>query len=263
MSRASSARRSTRSARSATTPSSPRSPSTPTSRHRRPSRRRSHELKEPTEEWREAYGELKALCEDVVRERFPDAFVVRPGLIVGPWDPTGRFTYWPVRLADGGRVLAPLPTDAPAQVIDVRDLAGWIVRAAEDGLAGTYNAVDRPTTREALIETCRRVAGADAELVWVDGDFLAEHEVGEWMELPLWFHDPAYAGLLSVDPSAALAAGLETRPLEQTVHDTLEWARSGEAPADPPAGLTGRRSKPFLTNGSRKSSFERSLSRTH
>jgi 2'-hydroxyisoflavone reductase len=204
------------------------------------------QLREPTEEWREAYGELKALCENAVRERHPDAFVVRPGLIVGPWDPTGRFTYWPVRLADGGRVLAPLPKDAAAQVIDVRDLAGWIVRAAEDGLAGTFNAVDRPTTREALIETCRRVGGADAELVWVDGDFLAEHEVGEWMELPLWFHDPAYAGLLSVDPSAALAAGLETRPLEETVQDTLEWARSGEAPADPPAGLNREKEQAVL-----------------
>jgi len=204
------------------------------------------QLKEPTEEWREAYGELKVLCEEAARARFPEAFVVRPGLIVGPWDPTNRFTYWPVRLADGGRVLAPLPKDAAAQVIDVRDLAGWIVRAAEDGLAGTYNAVDRPTTREALIETCRRVAGGDAELVWVDGDFLVEHEVGEWMELPLWFHDAAYAGLLSVDPSAALAAGLETRPLEETANDTLEWARSGEGPSDPPAGLKREKEQAVL-----------------
>src|ERR1700675_3640370 len=81
------------------------------------------ELKEPTEEWREAYGELKVLCENVVRERVPGAFIPRPGLIVGPWDPTGRFTYWPARLADGGRVLAPAPPGSPAQVIDARDLA--------------------------------------------------------------------------------------------------------------------------------------------
>src|SRR4051795_10874890 len=87
------------------------------------------ELKEPTEEVMEAYGELKALCEDVVRERFPNAFIPRPGLIVGPWDPTGRFTYWPVRLAAGGRILAPAPPDADAQVIDGRDLAAWIVSA--------------------------------------------------------------------------------------------------------------------------------------
>lgn len=204
------------------------------------------ELKEPTEEWREAYGELKVLCENVVRERFPNAFVPRPGLIVGPWDPTGRFTYWPARLADGGRVLAPLPRDADAQVIDVRDLAAWIVRAAEDGLAGTYNAVGRTMTRKTLLETCRVVAGAEAELIWVDPDFLNEHSVGEWMELPLWLYDPGFRGMLSVDPSPAFAAGLETRPLEETARDTLEWVRSGEAPADPPAGLDREKEQAVL-----------------
>jgi 2'-hydroxyisoflavone reductase len=195
------------------------------------------ELKEPTEEWREAYGELKADCEDVVRERFANAFIPRPGLIVGPWDPTGRFTYWPERFAEGGRVLAPAPPDADAQVIDGRDLADWIVRAAETGLAGTYNAVDRPFPRSTLVETCRRVAGVEADVVWVDGAFLAEHQVAEWMELPLWLIDPAFAGMLSVDPSAAFAAGLEARPLEETVRDTLAWIAAGDAPADTGAGL--------------------------
>jgi 2'-hydroxyisoflavone reductase len=122
-------------------------------------------------------------------------------------------------------------------VIDVRDLAGWLVRAAEDGLAGTYNAVDRPVSRATLFETCIRVAASDTELVWVDPQFLVEHEVGEWMELPLWLADPGYAGMLSVDPAKAFAAGLETRPLEETVGDTLAWVRSGEGPAEPPAGL--------------------------
>jgi len=192
---------------------------------------------DPPEDWREAYGELKADCEEVVRERFPDAFVPRPGLIAGPWDPTGRFTYWPRRLARGGRVLAPAPRDADAQVIDVRDLAGWIVRAAEDALAGTYNAVDRPVSREALVETCHLVAGTQAEVVWVDPQFLLEHGVGEWMELPLWLADAAFAGMLSVDPSPAFAAGLETRPLEETVRDTLAWIESGAAPDTPGAGL--------------------------
>jgi 2'-hydroxyisoflavone reductase len=204
------------------------------------------QLREPTEDWREAYGELKALCEDVVRDRFPAAFVPRPGLIVGPWDPTGRFTYWPQRIAEGGRVLVPAPPSAAAQVIDARDLANWIVRAAEAGTAGTFNAVDRPTTRERLFETCRRVAASDAELVWVDGDFLAEHDVGEWMELPLWLHSPEYAGMLSVDPSAALRAGLEPRPLEKTVRATLDWAASGEAPDEPPAGLASEKERQVL-----------------
>lgn len=204
------------------------------------------ELEEPTEEVMQAYGELKADCEDVVRERFPDAFVPRPGLIVGPWDPTGRFTYWPQRIAAGGRVLAPSPPSADAQVIDVRDLAGWIVRAAEDRLAGTYNAVDRATTREALFDTCRRVGESDAELVWVDPQFLVEHEVGEWMELPLWLAGAEHAGMLSIDPARAFAAGLETRPLEETVRDTLEWVHSGEAPIEPPAGLAREKEQAVL-----------------
>ena len=204
------------------------------------------QLEAPTEEWREAYGELKAICEDTVRERFPNAFVPRPGLIVGPWDPTGRFTYWPVRFAAGGRVLVPSPPDAAAQVIDVRDLASWIVRAAEDGTAGTYNAVDRSTTRGNLVETCRRVAGSEAEIVWVDADFVAEQGIGEWMELPLWLHAPEYAGMLAIDPSPAFAAGLETRPLEETVRDTLAWVASGEAPADPPAGLAREKEQAAL-----------------
>jgi len=106
------------------------------------------QLTEDTEDFRsEAYGALKALCEDVVRERYPDAFIPRPGLIVGPWDPTGRFTYWPQRIADGGRVLAPAPADMPAQVIDARDLAEWIVDAGERKLAGTFNAIAPPTRR--------------------------------------------------------------------------------------------------------------------
>jgi len=204
------------------------------------------ELDEPSEDRYEHYGALKADCEDVVREHFPAAFIPRPGLIVGPWDPTGRFTYWVERLARGGRVLAPKPPDANAQVIDGRDLADWIVRAAEGGISGTYNAVDRPTTRERLLETCRSVAGTDAELVWVDGEFLVEHDVGEWMELPLWLHDPAWAGMLSVDPSPALAKGLEPRPLEQTVLDTLAWIRAGDAPAETNAGLDADKEQRLL-----------------
>jgi 2'-hydroxyisoflavone reductase len=203
-------------------------------------------LQEPTEVWEEAYGELKALCESAVRERFPDAFIPRPGLIVGPWDPTGRFTYWPARLAAGGRVLAPLPREADTQVIHARDLADWIVRAAEEGLGGTYNAVGPVTTRERVLETCRTVAAADAELVWVDPDFLNEQGVEEWMELPLWLYDEKYRGMLSVDASPAFAAGLRTRPLEETVRDTLDWAQSAEAPAEYPAGLAREKEQAVL-----------------
>ncbi len=194
-------------------------------------------LAAPTEDRREAYGELKAECEQVVREAFPDAFIVRPGLIVGPWDPTGRFSYWPERLADGGRVLAPAPPEAPAQVIDGRDLAAWIVAAAETGLAGTFNAVDRPTTWSAMLAACAEGVGRDPELVWVDPGFLAELGVGEWMELPLWLHDPELAGMLAIEPTTAFAAGLVTRPLAETARDTLAWLETGEGPTTVDAGL--------------------------
>ena len=204
------------------------------------------ELEQPTEEWREAYGELKADCEDVVRERFPKGFIVRPGLIVGPWDPTGRFTYWPERIAAGGQVLAPAPPDAAAQVIDARDLAAWILHGAATGLSSTYNAVDHATTRAALFETCVEVSDSSAELVWIDGDFLAANDVSEWMELPLWLHDDEHRGMLSLEPTAAFAAGLETRPLVETVRDTLAWVRSGEAPTDAPAGLAREKERLVL-----------------
>jgi 2'-hydroxyisoflavone reductase len=195
------------------------------------------ELDEPSEDWQEHYGALKVDCEEIVRIRFPGAFIPRPGLIVGPWDPTGRFTYWPQRLAEGGVVLAPAPREAHFQVVDVRDLAAWIVRAAESSLAGTFNAVDRYTSRGEALEKIRRVAGGDTELVWVDPDFLAANDVDEWMELPLWLRSEQYAAMLSVDPTAAFAAGLQTRPLEETARDTLAWVASGEAPTDAPAGL--------------------------
>jgi 2'-hydroxyisoflavone reductase len=206
-------------------------------------------LAEETEEFRgPAYGALKALCEAVVLERFPDAFVPRPGLIVGPWDPTGRFTYWPERFLDPGPVLAPAPPEAAAQVIDARDLAAWIVDATERGLGGTFNAVAPPTTRGALIETCRRVAGSDAEIVWVDPEFLVEQGVEEWMELPLWLHDPVYAAMLSTPVERALAAGLRIRPLEETVAATLEWiaAGGGADPERPPAGLDRAKERQVL-----------------
>jgi 2'-hydroxyisoflavone reductase len=196
------------------------------------------QLQEETEEYRsEAYGPLKARTENAVRERFPDAFVVRPGLIVGPWDPTGRFTYWPARFLAGGRVLAPAPRTAPVQVIHARDLADWIVAAAERGLAGTYNAVSPPLTMGETLETCRRVAATDAEIVWVEPQFLLDHEVGEWMELPLWLHEPEYRSMMNAPVDRALAEGLRIRPLEDTVRDTLEWVRAGLAPIEPAAGL--------------------------
>jgi 2'-hydroxyisoflavone reductase len=190
----------------------------------------------------ETYGPLKALSEDAVRDVLGErALVVRPGLIVGPHDPTGRFTYWPHRVARGGEVLAPGPPERPTQVIDVRDLGAWIVDLCERDAAGTFNATHPGVTFAELLETCRDVAGSDSSATWVTDEFLLEQEVGEWMELPLWLADPAFAAADDVDVSRALDAGLAFRPLAETVRDTLAEAELVDG-----IGLTGEREAALL-----------------
>ena len=184
-----------------------------------------------TESVDEAYGELKAACEDVVEEVFGNrATVARPGLIVGPHDPTYRFTYWVERIARGGDVLAPEPRDNRVQLIDVRDLAAWLVHCAEERVTGAYNAIGpaAPLSMEELLETCRRETGSDAELHWVDAERLQERGVEEWSTLPLWLVDPGHSGVVKADNSRAIAAGLTFRPLAETVRDTLDWIGTGD-----------------------------------
>ena len=178
-----------------------------------------------------SYGPLKAACEQVVEEIYGDrALIARPGLIVGPHDPTYRFTYWVDRIARGGSVVSPEPRDNVVQLIDVRDLAEWLVRSAENRLAGTYNAIGpaAPLTMEEMLEECRAVTKSDAQLHWIDADRLREHGVEEWSTLPLWLTDPEHRGVVEVDNSRALAAGLTLRPLSETIRDTLAWIRSGD-----------------------------------
>jgi 2'-hydroxyisoflavone reductase len=132
-------------------------------------------------------GPLKALCEEAVEEVLPGrVLTVRPGLIVGPHDPTGRFTYWPRRVAQGGEVLAPGGPDLRVQIIDVRDLAGWVLRVVESGRTGTYNATgpDYPLTMRRLLEACRAASGSDASFTWVGEEFLLRS--GVTMELAPW-----------------------------------------------------------------------------
>jgi 2'-hydroxyisoflavone reductase len=190
----------------------------------------------------EGYGPLKALCEDAVRDVLGSrALVLRPGLIVGPHDPTGRFTYWPHRIARGGEVLAPGPPEAPTQFVDVRDLGTWLVDLCARGVNGTYNATHPGVSWDELLDTCRRVAASNAAITWVSPEFLAEQEVGEWMELPLWLVDPALEYADRVDVSRALGAGLRFRPLEDTVRGTLDQAETTEA-----AGLRPEREGELL-----------------
>jgi nucleoside-diphosphate-sugar epimerase len=185
----------------------------------------------------EAYGAMKVACEEFVREEAASALVVRPGLIVGPEDPTGRFSYWPARMADGGDVLAPGRPEDSAQVIDVRDLAAWIVDSAERGRVGDYDGVGPTTTIGDLLREVAEGCEADVELTWVPQDFLVRQQVEPWAgpgSIPLWLPRPEYDGLVAHDPRPSFAAGLVTRPIAETARDTLAWLR-----ATPDATVTG------------------------
>ena len=189
----------------------------------------------------EFYGPLKARCEEAARETFPDALIVRPGLIVGPHDPTDRFTYWPVRFMRGGDVLAPGKADRQVQFIDVRDLAEWMVRMI--GRGGTYLATGRGLPFFTVLDACAKVArerGApESRIVWVDDAKLVEAKVGAWMEMPLWIpaSDADHAGFMTEKIDRALAAGLTFRPLEDTIRATLDWNATRPSDAPRAAGL--------------------------
>lgn len=177
----------------------------------------------------QTYGPLKALCEAEVTAVFEDrALLIRPGLIVGPHDYTDRFTYWPWRAAQGGRILAPGRPDRRIQFIDVRDLAAWIVNMLESGEAGTYNTTSSPgdLTMQTLLQTCCEMSAEDPELIWMDDAFLTKHEVGAWIELPLWIpeDDPIASGFFDFRTARAIVEGLTFRPLEDTVQATMEWS---------------------------------------
>jgi len=177
---------------------------------------------EPDEFDAEQYGGLKAGSERAVLDVFGDrASIARAGLIVGPHDPTDRFTYWPRRLAEGGDVLAPGSPSQRVQLIDARDLGAFLVRLAETRTGGIFNATG-PAEPLTLGETLERSGGGN--LVWVGDQTLLDADVGPWMELPLWLPGDEHAGILQADISRALAAGITFRPLEETARDTLAWS---------------------------------------
>jgi nucleoside-diphosphate-sugar epimerase len=196
----------------------------------------------------ETYGRLKVLCERAAEEKMPGRVLnVRPGLIVGPHDPTDRFTYWPRRISRGGEVLAPDSPDLSVQFIDVRDLAGWLIEMCEERRVGTYNATgpDHPLTIGRLLEECETVSGGDAELVWVSEEFLEKQGVEPFTEMPLWV-PREYAGLQAVDCGKVIEAGLTFRPLSETIRDVLEWDLTRPADAEMGAGLGRQRERELL-----------------
>ncbi len=174
------------------------------------------------------YGPLKALCEQAAEAACPGkACIVRPGLIVGPGDDSLRFSYWPVRIAEGGAVLAPRapkPARQRVQFIDVRDLAAFQLKLAEDGHAGTYlaNGPEGPLTMEEMLAGIKATVSVPVEFVWADEAWLLEQGVQPWMGLPLWIpQGPEHAGSGRANCAKAFAHGLECRPLADTARDTV------------------------------------------
>jgi len=178
----------------------------------------------------ETYGPLKALSEQAALKAAPgQVAVIRPGLIVGPGDGSDRFTYWPVRVERGGEVLAPGAPADRVQLIDVRDLAQWTMRVAEDGITGVFNATGPKEELGIgrLLDTCRSVSGSNASFTWVDASFLEEQKVAPWADMPVWVPPTGdTAGFARVSCARAIARGLAFRPLATTVRDTLAWWKS-------------------------------------
>lgn len=169
------------------------------------------------------YGGLKTACEDAALDAMGGrALWLRPGLIVGPYDVSDRFPYWPRRVARGGRVLAPGRPERGSQFIDVRDLAAFTLRVTEQGAPGAYHATGEAVPFGTLLDTCRATLGGDATFEWVDEAFLLEREVAPYTELPLWLPE-SEAAHDAIDCSRARAAGLRCRPLAETVRDTFAW----------------------------------------
>lgn len=200
----------------------------------------------------ETYGPLKALCEQAAEAAMPGrTLIARPGLIVGPHDPTDRFTYWVERIARGGPFLAPEPRSMSFQVIDVRDLAAWMLDQAERRRAGAYH-LTGPAERVSLarfLELGRDELNRDAEPVWVSEQFVLEQGVTPWIELPLWLpveSNPENRGLMEVSIAKALGAGLALRPLAETIRDTAAWAASLPADRQTRAGLAPERERELL-----------------
>ncbi|MFD1449303.1 MULTISPECIES: NAD-dependent epimerase/dehydratase family protein [Oceanobacillus] len=197
------------------------------------------------------YGSNKVTCEVIVnREFYDNSLIVRPGLIVGPDDPTDRFTYWPWRINQGGRILVPNVSDnKKVQFIDVRDLASWIIKAIEQGVKGTFNATGPRENLgyKAFILTCKKlVSPANTELCWAEESVLQENQVQPWVELPFWLPDSLNMnGMMDVNNERAIEAGLSFRPMQETILDTLEWSLH-ERNGNWKAGLESEKEKRVL-----------------
>jgi 2'-hydroxyisoflavone reductase len=199
------------------------------------------------------YGPLKALCENEARTHYGDTVttIIRPSLIVGPGDETDRFTYWPARLARGGEILAPGDGSDPVQFIDVRDLAEWTIRVAEQRATGVFNATGpaSPITMRQMLAGIAQGIEVDPKLVWAAADVLKANNVSAWSDMPVWIPGQGKTfGFHRRDFSRAIAEGLTYRALPITATDTLTWFRTlpSEGQGKLRAGLTSEREAELL-----------------
>lgn len=200
----------------------------------------------------ELYAGLKALCERAAEEVLAGrVLVIRPGLIVGPDDYTDRFTYWVMRVARGGEVLAPGRPGRYVQLIDARDLAEWTVSMIERDETGVYNAngLTHELTMARVLEECRAVSKSDASFTWVTDDFLLGEKVAAWGEMPLWMPEeaaPQVRGFMFINCQKAVGSGLRFRPLSDTIRDTLTWYETTRSTEELKAGLDADREQSLL-----------------
>lgn len=224
-------------------------------RHDMPDADENSQLLDPTEQDTvdaSLYGPAKVACELACQAAVGDRLLIaRAGLIGGPGDTSGRSGYWVARAArdNGAPLLVPDSPDAPTQVIDVRDLAAWLVSAAERAVVGIFNAVGPVVPLSEWIDICRRVAGHTGAVVIIPPQWLIAHDVREYMgagSLPMWMIDPAYRGWSRRSGHSAALAGLTHRPRTRLVHDLLEWERAEGLDRDRRCGLTTRQEQDLI-----------------
>ena len=198
------------------------------------------------------YGPLKVLSEQEAEKWFPGkALVIRPGLIVGPGDETDRFTYWPVRVARGGEVLAPGDGNDPVQFIDARDLSEWTIRMVEQGTVGTYNATGpkQTLTMGKMLDGIKQATKSDARFTWAKAEFLAAQKVWAWSDMPVWIPaEGEHLGFSRISNARALGKGLTFRSIGDSTNATLEWFRKqpAERQAKLKSGVTAEREAAVL-----------------
>jgi 2'-hydroxyisoflavone reductase len=183
----------------------------------------------------EYYGVLKVLCEAEAEKYWPGRVLhIRAGLLVGPFDYTDRLPYWVQRIAEGGNIVVPGRANRPIQLIDVKDIATWVFDMAEKREAGTFNITgpDYELTMEELLRKCKAVTNSNAKFVWADEQFVLDHQIQPWTEMPLWIpeHFPLEGETkpwkMSISVKKALDAGLSFTPLEETIHDVYQWEKA-------------------------------------